>query len=279
MSNNTDVVSDIPAARIFPARWAAVGAIRVAEVTWVAEQGRRLRLPGRPWWPGPMEPADEHPQRQRPSSQPSPAQSTSPLRSGTEASPGCLVVVRHGETAWSRSGRHTGRTDVPLTADGQAQARALRAILAGRRFSAVWTSPLARAAATAALAGFGDRAQPMADLEEWDYGAYEGVTTAEIRRGRPGWSLWDDGVEGGESLAAVGERADRVVAAARRQPGDTLVFAHGHLLRVLAARWLGLAPVAGRFFVLGAARVGELGWEHGGPALLSWNLAPPGAAS
>ncbi len=181
------------------------------------------------------------------------------------------MVVRHGETAWSRSGRHTGRTDVPLTANGEAQARRLAQLLADHSFAAVRTSPLVRASATATLAGFGGLARPDPDLVEWDYGAYEGVTTAEIHERVPTWNLWDEGVPGGEELVQVAERADRVVEAARRERGDTLVFAHGHLLRVVAARWLGLEPAAGRLFVLGAACVGVLGWEHDRPALERWN--------
>jgi probable phosphoglycerate mutase len=206
-----------------------------------------------------------------------PAEGSAPAAStGTVASeradPPCLVVVRHGQTEWSRSGRHTGRTDIPVDEVGEEQAAALRPLLDHQDFAAVWTSPLERARRTAALAGFGDEAIEVPDLAEWDYGAYEGITTDEIRQMRPRWSLWDDGVEGGESLADVALRAQRVVDAARAQRGSVLAFAHGHILRVVAARWLDLAPAEGRRFVLGAGRVGVLGWEHRAPALLGWNV-------
>lgn len=185
---------------------------------------------------------------------------------------GRLVVARHGETSWSRSGRHTGRTDVPLLPEGEAQARALGERLGDVELAAVRTSPLARAHRTCVLAGFGSRAEVDPDLVEWDYGAYEGLTTAEIREERPGWLLWSDGVVHGESVADVAARADRVVAWARAHQGDTLVFAHGHVLRVLAARWLGLDAVAGRLFVLGPGALGVLGWEHDEPVVVRWNV-------
>ena len=170
-----------------------------------------------------------------------------------------VVLVRHGETEWSRAGKHTGRTDVPLTERGQQQARAVGDALKERRFALVLTSPLARALETCRLAGFGGTALEQEDLREWDYGAYEGRTTAEIRNDRPGWSLWRDGAPDGETAAQVGERADRVIAEARSVDHDVILFAHGHLLRVLTARWLGLEPSAGKLFALDPATISILG--------------------
>jgi broad specificity phosphatase PhoE len=166
-----------------------------------------------------------------------------------------VVLVRHGETDWSAAGKHTGRTDVPLNERGRREARGLAGMLAGRRFELVLTSPLSRAVETCRLAGLGDRALVRDELAEWDYGAYEGRTTAEIRMGRPGWSLWRDGVEGGETIAEVGARADRVLPELEAAGGDVAVFAHGHLLRVLAARWLGVEPDAGRLLALDPATI------------------------
>lgn len=186
-------------------------------------------------------------------------------------------LVRHGETEWSRTLRHTGRTDVALTAFGEGQARALAAALAGHAFARVLTSPLRRAADTCALAGFGPVARPAEDLVEWDYGAYEGRTTEEIRREAPGWTVWSGPVPEGEPIAAVAARADRVIAELAAADGDVLVFGHGHQLRVLAARWLGLAPEVGRLLVLDAAARSVLGHEHGARVLLAWNLAAPAA--
>ena len=183
-----------------------------------------------------------------------------------------LVLVRHGETAWTISGQHTGRMDIPLTAEGRRQGRRLRARLRGQPFALVLTSPLGRAAETARLAGFPD-AEPDDDLREWDYGAYEGRTTLDIRRDHPGWSLWRHGVPGGESREQVAARADRVIARARAADGDALVFAHGHLLRVLAARWLGRPPADGRLIALGAAAVSVLGYEREQPVIVRWNEA------
>ncbi|MGD9694121.1 MAG: histidine phosphatase family protein [Thermoleophilia bacterium] len=179
-------------------------------------------------------------------------------------------LVRHGETEWSRSGRHTGRTDVPLTEAGEAAARAVRDRLAGERFDLVLVSPALRARRTCEIAGFGDVAVVDPDAWEWDYGDYEGRTTADIRRAEPGWSVWTDPMPGGESLDAVAARADRVVARARAA-GRTLVVSHGHLLRILAARWLGMPPAAGAHLVLGTATLSTLGWERETPALLRWN--------
>ncbi|HZQ83254.1 MAG TPA: histidine phosphatase family protein [Acidimicrobiales bacterium] len=181
-----------------------------------------------------------------------------------------VVLVRHGETARTIGGRHTGRTDVPLTEVGRHQAEHVAARLAERHFTVVLTSPLQRAADTSALAGFAG-AEPSEDVVEWDYGAYEGRTTEEIRAERPGWSLWRDGVPGGETAAQVAERADRVVQRLRRAEGDALVFSHGHFLRVLAARWLGLNADAGRFFTLRPAGTSILGWEREQPVLARWN--------
>ncbi len=187
---------------------------------------------------------------------------------------GSVYVVRHGATEWSLSGRHTGRTDLPLVAAGREQAAAVGALVAGRSFALVLTSPLARARETCALAGFGGGAEVTHDLAEWDYGQYEGMTSEEIRSLRPGWTLWVDGVVGGETAAEVGRRADRVVERARAAPGDTLCFSHGHLLRVLAARWLGLPPAAGRLLALDAGSLSVLGWEREVPVVESWNERP-----
>ncbi|HZU79377.1 MAG TPA: histidine phosphatase family protein [Acidimicrobiales bacterium] len=185
--------------------------------------------------------------------------------------PSRLVVVRHGATAWSLSGRHTGRTDLPLEPPGEAQARGLAARLAGHRFAAVLVSPLRRARQTCDLAGFGDGAEVVPGLAEWDYGDYEGRTSAEIRAERPGWSLWRDGVPAGETIGDVCRRADEVVKLARGHGGDVLAFGSGHILRVVAARWLGLDPSFGGSLALGAGALGVLGWEHEEPALVRWN--------
>ena len=182
-----------------------------------------------------------------------------------------IVLVRHGETEWSRDGRHTGRTDVPLTERGRDEARALGAALRGRRFAFVLTSPLARAAETCRLAGFGGAALVRDDLREWDYGAYEGRTTGEIREQRSGWTLWRDGCPGGETAANVGARADRVVAELRAAEGDAAVFGHGHLLRVLAARWIDLDAAAGRALALDTASMSILGFEREAPVVRLWN--------
>jgi len=200
--------------------------------------------------------------------------------SGTTG-PGRPVVwlARHGETEWSRTLRHTGRTDIPLTAEGEAEARALREPLATVAFDRVLCSPLSRARETCELAGLGDRAELTDDLLEWDYGDYEGRTSADIRADRPGWLLWRDGCPDGESAADVGARADRIVAdllatpaAADEEGGATVaVFAHGHVLRVLAARWLDLPPADGQLFGLGTATLSRLGWEHDYRVIQRWN--------
>jgi len=184
-----------------------------------------------------------------------------------------LWLVRHGETEWARLGRHTGRTDVPLTDTGREQARALGRRLAGHSFTLVMTSPLLRAAATAALAGFGDVAIVNPDLQEWDYGALEGRLTTEIRDDYPGWSIWTGPWPQGETADQVATRADRVIARAREGPGDVLVFAHGHLLRVLAARWLALPPASGGLFALTTATLSILGWERETAVIETWNEA------
>ena len=184
-----------------------------------------------------------------------------------------LHLARHGETAWSLSGQHTGRTDLPLTANGEAQARRLGDRLRGRAFSRVLTSPLQRAARTCELAGFGKAAEVEADLLEWDYGQYEGRRSVEIHAERPDWDLFRDGCPDGESPAEIGARADRIVKRVRSVPGDVLLFSSGHFLRVLAARWLGLAPDGARHFLLGTTGFGALSYEHrlDQAAVLLWN--------
>ena len=173
-----------------------------------------------------------------------------------------IWLARHGETAWSVSGRHTGLTDLPLTERGERNARRLGERLKGLALAKVFTSPLQRAARTCALAGFGDAAEVDRDLVEWDYGRYEGRRTAEIHAERPDWQLFRDGCPGGESPDQVGARADRVVSRGRAVRGDLLLFSSGHFLRVLAARWLGLEPAAGRYFLLGTASLSALSYEH-----------------
>lgn len=182
-----------------------------------------------------------------------------------------MWLVRHGETEWARLGRHTGRTDIPLTELGREQAVAVGARLAGRPFALVLSSPLSRALDTARLAGFAERVQTNHDLLEWDYGADEGRTTAEIRLDRPAWSIWADGPKDGETIRHVGERADKVIALARGQAGDVLVFAHGHVLRILAARWIGEPATTGRLFALSTATLSILGWEREQPVIERWN--------
>ena len=184
-----------------------------------------------------------------------------------------LWLVRHGETEWARLGRHTGRTDIPLTELGRRQATAVAAKVVGHRFALVLSSPLSRALDTARLAGYANRVETTDDLLEWDYGADEGRTTADIRIGRPGWSIWDDGPDGGESIADVGARVDSVIARVRAQSGDALLFAHAHVLRILAARWIDSPPGLGRSFVLSTATVSVLGWEREQPVIERWNEA------
>jgi broad specificity phosphatase PhoE len=196
-----------------------------------------------------------------------------PARAGLRPMPGRIVLLRHGATEWSETGRHTGRTDIPLLPEGCEQAKAAGLLVrqfGPATFGQVLTSPLVRAEETCTLAGFVGQSDP--DLVEWDYGAYEGLTTAEIRETRPGWTLWDDGVPEGETAADVGRRADRVIQRARELDTDTLCVAHGHVLRVLTARWLGLPPVAGRLFLLRTGAVCVLGWELDWPAMEAWNI-------
>jgi broad specificity phosphatase PhoE len=184
-----------------------------------------------------------------------------------------VYLARHGETAWTISQQHTGRTDIPLTSRGEANARSLGERLKDETFEFVFVSPLGRARRTCELAGFGAQGRPEADLLEWDYGAYEGRTTAEIRAERPGWYLFRDGCSGGESVEAVGARADRVIARLKGARGRVILFGHSHFFRVLAARWLGLPAADGRYFVLGTAALSVLGYEHtlDEPAILLWN--------
>jgi broad specificity phosphatase PhoE len=196
---------------------------------------------------------------------------------------GDLILLRHGQTEWSLTGKHTGRTDIALTPQGVAAAAALAPMLARRKIAIVFTSPASRAVRTAQLAGL-HAAKQDPDLWEWDYGGYEGMTTEQIRRQRPGWYLWRDGVIGGdaahpgESVQAVGARADRVLdpAAVSLPDGDVVLVAHGHVLRVLTARWLGLPPPDGRLFRLDTGTVSTLGTEHAQPVILTWNVPPGG---
>jgi broad specificity phosphatase PhoE len=187
-----------------------------------------------------------------------------------------IVLARHGETEWSRDLRHTGRTNIPLTDKGRRQAELLRDSLAGRSFERVLSSPLDRAVETCRLAGVGERAELTDDLLEWDYGEYEGITTAQIREGRPGWYLWRDGCPGGETAADVGRRVDRVIGELDDMEGDAAVFAHGHVLRVLAARWLRLGPESGALLKLDTGTLSALGWERETRVVTRWN-APVGA--
>jgi len=185
-----------------------------------------------------------------------------------------LVLVRHGETQWSCTGRHTGRTDVALTELGQRQADALGLMLRGRSFAAVLVSPLQRATETLRRASLdAARVRVLEELVEWDYGDYEGLTTEEIRRSVPDWTIWTAPVPGGESAADVGRRADLVIARALDESDDVAIFSHGHLLRVLTARWLGLDVPAGRHFALDTATVSILGYERDTPVILLWNEA------
>ena len=183
-----------------------------------------------------------------------------------------VVLIRHGETEWSRSGKHTSTTDVPLTDAGRRRATALRARLAGRSFALILTSPMVRARETAALAGLGERAEVTEDLHEVAYGSYEGRTTPEIREERPGWDLWAEGTPDGEPLEAAGRRADRVVDRALAAGGGVALVAHGHILRILGARWIELPAVAGGRLALGTAALCELGFERERRVIERWNL-------
>jgi broad specificity phosphatase PhoE len=182
-----------------------------------------------------------------------------------------IWLVRHGETEWSVTGQHTGRTDIPLTERGKRQAELLQPRLQAHTFSSVVTSPLRRARETCALAGFREGVQADPDLQEWDYGAYEGRTSAQIRAETPTWELWIDGGPGGESPEQIAARADRFLARIMDAQGDTVLFAHGHILRVLAARWLGLPAATGRHFALDTAAVSMIGRDRGVPVIRLWN--------
>jgi broad specificity phosphatase PhoE len=191
------------------------------------------------------------------------------MSEGTE-----LWLIRHGETEWSLSGAHTSRTDIPLTDRGRKRAEKLREYFAGTTFDAVFTSPMQRARETCSIAGFGDVAVVEDGLKEWDYGVYEGKTTKEIRDAVPGWSVWKDDIVGGETAEHVGERADGVIerALAAAPPcGKVALFAHAHILRILAARWLLLPADGGRLFALGTGSVSVLGWERETRVIASWN--------
>lgn len=182
-----------------------------------------------------------------------------------------LSIVRHGATEWSVSGQHTGRTNIPLLPEGELQARATGKLLSDIDFSLVLCSPLERAQRTCQLAGLREQAVLEDDLYEWDYGDYEGLTTATIRETQPGWTIWNGPCPNGETIEQVSDRADRVIARVRAQSGNAIVFAHGHILRVLTARWCELAPIEGQRFVLDPATLSLLGWERETPAVLRWN--------
>ncbi len=184
-----------------------------------------------------------------------------------------IVLIRHGETEWSRSGQHTSRTDLGLIQEGRERARAVGSELSGREFALVLSSPLKRALETCRLAGFGDQVEIVDDLREWDYGEYEGLTTPQIRQSRPDWSLWRDGCPGGEAPEQVQARADRVLERLRAAGGDGLAFAHGHILRVVAARWIGLMVTGGARLALSAGAISTLGFERETEVLTSWNVS------
>ncbi|RFA14592.1 hypothetical protein B7R21_06005 [Subtercola boreus] len=218
-----------------------------------------------------MSPVSPEPLAQTPAQTPAPT-------------PGQILLVRHGETAWSLTGQHTGVTDIPLTANGEEQARAVGRALAGRRFSQVLTSPRLRARTTADLIGFGDQAVVEPHLAEWDYGAYEGLTSLEIKAERGHWNLWTDGVPAGatpgENNAEVQSRALRVLGRVRADVlagNDVLLVAHGHILRALAAAWVELPPTGGQVFALGTSTMSALGYEHDVPVILLWNAPAPRA--
>lgn len=185
-----------------------------------------------------------------------------------------LWLIRHGETDWSVAKRHTGRTDITLTPMGERQAAALGGFLTRRRFALVLSSPLRRARETCRLAGYGDEATMTDDLLEWDYGIYEGKTTNEIRLEQPEWSIWKASVANGESIEQVRQRAQRVIQRSLAANGDVVLFAHAHILRILAACWLGLPPDAGRLFVLRTASLSVLGFEHDTRVITRWNILP-----
>jgi broad specificity phosphatase PhoE len=184
-----------------------------------------------------------------------------------------IVLIRHGQTEWSASGQHTSRTDLPLVDEGRQRAASIGAELADREFSLVLCSPLLRARETCELAGFGSRAVISDDLREWDYGEYEGLTTPQIREDTPGWNLWRDGCPGGEAPADVSARADRVIAELRTAGGDALVFAHGHILRVVASRWIGMPVQGGARLTLAAGAISMLGFERETEVIERWNAS------
>jgi probable phosphoglycerate mutase len=188
-----------------------------------------------------------------------------------QASDAEVVLVRHAETEWSREHKHTGRTDIPLTEQGRIDAVELGERLRGRRFALVLSSPARRARETCELCGLGEQAQERGELWEWDYGEYDGLTLAQIRARRPGWNLWRDGCPGGESAADVGARVDRAILEARAQTGDVAIFSHGHVLRVLGARWVELDAAAGAHLTLFTAALSVLGYEREAPVLRRWN--------
>jgi broad specificity phosphatase PhoE len=182
-----------------------------------------------------------------------------------------LWLIRHGETAWSLSGQHTSRTDIPLTDHGKARAKEIHDYLNGRTFSLVLTSPRQRAKETCNIAGYGDVAQTDDNLSEWDYGSYDGRTTAEIRAERPGWSIWQDGVLDGEKIEQVATRAQAIIERSLAAGGQVALFSHAHFLRILAATWLGLDPRGGKLFALGTGSISRLGFERENRVILSWN--------
>jgi len=182
-----------------------------------------------------------------------------------------VYVIRHGETEWSVSGQHTGVTDIPLTDNGRKNAKLLQPMLAKQSFALVLTSPLQRAKETCKLSGLGEVAEIVPDLVEWNYGEYEGLTSSQIHKKTPGWTVFVNGCPGGEKPEEVGQRADRVIAKVRAVKGDVALFAHGHILRVLGARWLGLPAMAGRHFLLDTGTLNILGYYRGVPAVQIWN--------
>ena len=184
---------------------------------------------------------------------------------------GLVYLIRHGETEWARDGRHTGRTDIPLTDTGRIQAGFLLPIFDEVSFSRILSSPLQRAMETARLAGLGNRVEPVPDLVEWDYGDYEGITAEQIREKTPGWSIWTHGCPNGESIIDVAARADRVVSQVRGRDGNVALFSHGHLLRVLAVRWLGFEPAHGKYFQLGTSTLSILSFDEVTPVIRTWN--------
>jgi broad specificity phosphatase PhoE len=185
-----------------------------------------------------------------------------------------IWLIRHGETAWSLSGQHTGKTELELTASGQTMAKTIGHQLAGREFALVLSSPRLRARETCRLAGYANVAQIDANLQEWDYGAYEGRTSADIAKEISGWSIWRDGVREGETIEQVAARAESVIKRVADSAGDVALFAHGHILRILAARWLSLPAMGGRFFALDAGSISILGCEHEQRVISQWNLTP-----